>query len=471
LTYPTKPSTAYSFTDYQASNPTDPLPGNEVDADFAEHKTAIDATIDFIQIALRSDGNLNNGIVRPESLSAATLALMGDVTFAGAWLTATVYAASVIVTESNKTYISLEAHTSGTFATDLAAGKWQQLEGDNASLTGSQTFSGTNEFDGTTNFDGAVDFDGAEDHSGTETHSGTVNFDGAVDFDSTVDMTGATVTVATAAAADNDTSVASSAFVQAAIKLALARMKPIQGLTYANGSDATNDVDIAAGNCSDATGAYLMSLEAALTKRSDAAWTVGTNQGGLDTGAVGNSEYYIWLIARSDTGVVDALFSLSATAPTMPTNYDYKRLIGWVKRSGGTILAFKTYERSGGGLEFKYNAPVLDISLANTLTTARRTDAISVPKGFSVEAIARIAITDASGNFNAVVCCPDETDVAPSPTASPGQNFFGVSAADGGGASEIRVRTSATGTIAARSTLATTDTYHCMTVGFIWDRR
>ena len=31
--------------------------------------------------------------------------------------------------------------------------------------------------------------------------------------------------------------------------------------------------------------------------------------------------YHVWLIKRADTGVVDALFSLSATAPTMPANY------------------------------------------------------------------------------------------------------------------------------------------------------
>ena len=114
----------------------------------------------------------------------------------------------------------------------------------------------------------------------------------------------------------------------------------ISGLTYANNvADATNDLDIAVGEAMDATNIYWMTLASALTKQSDVAWAVGTNQGGLDTGVVGNSDYYIWLIARSDTGVVDVLFSLSSTAPTMPTGYDFKRLIGWFKRVGGTIVA------------------------------------------------------------------------------------------------------------------------------------
>lgn len=104
-----------------------------------------------------------------------------------------------------------------------------------------------------------------------------------------------------------------------------------------NATDATNDVDIAVGAAaSDVSPYYLMQLTSALVKRIDASWAVGTNQGGLDTGAVGNNTYYIWLIQRSDTGVVDVLFSLSATAPTMPTNYDRKRLLGFLTRASAT---------------------------------------------------------------------------------------------------------------------------------------
>lgn len=104
-----------------------------------------------------------------------------------------------------------------------------------------------------------------------------------------------------------------------------------------NASDATNDVDIAAGTAaSDDAEPVRMVLASALGKRLDAAWTVGgtpgSSLGGLDTGAVGNNQYYIWLIRRPDTGVVDALFSLSSSSPTMPANYTQKRLIGQVNR-------------------------------------------------------------------------------------------------------------------------------------------
>lgn len=107
------------------------------------------------------------------------------------------------------------------------------------------------------------------------------------------------------------------------------------GLTLSpNVTDPANDVDISAGEtASSETDAVLISLPSSITKRVDSNWVVGTNQGGLDAGSVSASAtYYIWLIRRSDTGVVDALFSLSSTSPTMPTSYDQKRLLGVVGR-------------------------------------------------------------------------------------------------------------------------------------------
>lgn len=243
----------------------------------------------------------------------------------------------------------------------------------------------------------------------------------------------------------------------------------IRGLTYSNnGSDPTNDIDIAAGAAVDATGAYPMKLSATLTKRLDASWAVGSGNGGLDTGSIGNSDYYIWLIARSDTGVVDALFSLSATAPTMPSNYDYKRLIGWFKRVSATIVAFKTYETAGGGLDFRWTSPTRDINLANTLGTTRRTDAVKVPLDFSVEALLSYLLGDATNSL-ARICCPDETDAAVSNTDAPFINV-GSSNSDGRG-DTISVRTSSDGKIAARSFDQTIDTYMVSTIGFLWGRR
>lgn len=117
------------------------------------------------------------------------------------------------------------------------------------------------------------------------------------------------------------------------------------GLTLSNNAvDAVNDIDIAVGAAaSDDVAPPFILLGSVITKRLDAAWALGSGAGGLDTGAIANTTYHVWLIQRSDTGVVDALFSTSATAPTMPTNYDRKRRIGSIIRSGATILAFRQF--------------------------------------------------------------------------------------------------------------------------------
>jgi len=247
----------------------------------------------------------------------------------------------------------------------------------------------------------------------------------------------------------------------------------IAGLTYANGDgagggDATNDITIAVGECVDSTNVRLLQLGSAITKQLDAAWAVGTNAGGLDTGSIGNSDYYIWLITRIDTGVVDALFSLSSTAPTMPANYTLKRLIGFFKRVGATIVAFHTYETEGGGVEHKWDAPTLDLDLSNTVTTSRRTDAVKVPLNFSTIALLSLFASDSSASFVAVICCPDESDVAPSASAARLANVWGTAANQ---TIDIAVRTSATGTVASRASIATVDAWRVSTTGFRWARR
>lgn len=259
----------------------------------------------------------------------------------------------------------------------------------------------------------------------------------------------------------------STAATNAAI--AAATNKIIYGWTYANNSgDATNDIDIAAGGGMDSTGVHWIE-GAASTKRLDAAWAVGSGNGGLSTGTIANTDYYIWAIKRLDTGVVDYLFNVAGD-PTYPTNYTVGRVAGWFKRVGGVIVGFKTYALPGGGLELLWNAPTLDINLANTLTTTRRTDAVKVPLTFSVIAHINVYVHDASAQSFAWICCPDQTDAAPSGSAAPLANTD-ITIAGDPSTSALHVRTSATGTIAARANLATVDTYLVSTMGFQWARR
>lgn len=245
----------------------------------------------------------------------------------------------------------------------------------------------------------------------------------------------------------------------------------ISGLVQSRAADTDHDTTISAGLARDATDAKSMRLASAITKQIDANWAVGTNQGGLDTGAVGNNTwYYIWLILRSDTGVVDALYSTSATSPTMPTNYDFKRLIGAVKTDGSAnILAYTAYELSGGGLEILWTDPPLDINVTNGLTTTARTDTLSVPTAFSVKVSVNVQIDDAGSPAILYISCPDVNDEAVSTTVGPLASTR-VAAAGNNGMQQLDSRTSSTGTLRSVGN-TTVDSYRLVTTGFEWARR
>lgn len=273
----------------------------------------------------------------------------------------------------------------------------------------------------------------------------------------------------------NGTVILANSFQASGIAYAAVLNKVIHGLTYSNNvTDAAHDLDIAAGGAMDETGALWMA-GGAMTKQSDAVFAVGTNQGAVDlVGSIGNNEFYIWEIARSATGVVDYLFSLSSTAPTMPTSggtFDHKRLIGWFKKVAGSIVAFKTYETEGGGIEHLWVAPTLDIDVAAGVTNAQRLDSPKVPQNFSVEALLNVGWYDASATGRGWVYCPDQTSAEPSYTAAPLGNIISSVGTDA--QTGMRIRTSAAGKIAARTNAAvgTLDVYRVSTLGFRWSRR
>lgn len=167
----------------------------------------------------------------------------------------------------------------------------------------------------------------------------------------------------------------------------------LYGLTLANNAgDATNDIDIAAGVAIDSTNSKFLKLTSGITKRLDAAWAVGTNQGGLDTGVIANTTYHVWLIMRSDTGVVDVLFSASASAPTMPTNYDYKRRIGSIIRAAAAIRLFVQ-----DGDRFMWNTTTPPADVSRTTTLAKALTAVTVPSGIRVRGLFSIAVSVTTG--------------------------------------------------------------------------
>jgi lysophospholipase L1-like esterase len=101
---------------------------------------ALDAELDAAQVNLRGlnenlaliqrdDGDLRDGVVKLHTLGGDTRSLLaaGAGTPRGAWATATTYALRDLVSQGGETYICAQPHTSGVFASDLAANRWLLL--------------------------------------------------------------------------------------------------------------------------------------------------------------------------------------------------------------------------------------------------------------------------------------------------------------------------------------------------------
>jgi hypothetical protein len=243
----------------------------------------------------------------------------------------------------------------------------------------------------------------------------------------------------------------------------------IHGLTLSNNTtDATNDIDIAAGEATSTEATpVLMILASALTKRLDAGWAVGTGNGGLDTGSIADTTYHVWLIRRSDTGVVDALFSTSASSPTMPTNYDQKRRIGSIMRASSTIRGFVQY-----GDQFRWKDPVGDVAATDPGTSAV-TRTLSVPAGIIVEAFVTVgfdATSVASNPASVFISDLSATDGAPS-VGRYNVLMYSATATFNNAGLVARVFTNTSGQIRSRCQgSAATTVFRIQTHGW-WDQR
>lgn len=141
---PTRYDLSYSFADFQTANPSIPLPADKLEIEFNNLTLTTDEIITNLDLIQRSDGALKNQIVSFDSLSNDVKVLLGSaITPKGAWLTATAYVQLDLVTESGSTYLATSDHTSGTFATDLAAGKWILWAASNSVTINNSNWSGT----------------------------------------------------------------------------------------------------------------------------------------------------------------------------------------------------------------------------------------------------------------------------------------------------------------------------------------
>lgn len=202
-----------------------------------------------------------------------------------------------------------------------------------------------------------------------------------------------------------------------------------------------------------------MILGSAYTKTT-AAWAVGTGNGALDTGAIAiNTWYHVHIIQRVDTGVVDILLSLSATAPTMPASYTRSRRIGSMKTDGFSQWALFTQN----GDEFLWAVPQNDLNTSVLGAAQLLTALASVPTGIVVNALLRGDMNHLTPGTAVLINSVDETNVAPGTGNYTAIQQVSIQAVAWG---PLSVRTNTSAQVRSRSTAATT-TLEITTYGWI----
>lgn len=187
----------------------------------------------------------------------------------------------------------------------------------------------------------------------------------------------------------------------------------IQGYTLSTaGSSST--FSISDGQAADSTNTELIYLGGSLTKTT-ASWSAGSAAGGLDTGTIAASTWYhVYIIRRPDTGVCDALISLSASSPTLPTNYTQYRRIGSILTNGSSQWT-KFFQKDDF---FYWDVPVNNINATNP-GTAAVTATLTVPTGVQVSALIPVRFQNGT-SASAVLFLSDlsMTDTAPNSGAA-----------------------------------------------------
>jgi hypothetical protein len=122
MPYPIIYAVAYSYSGFQQSQGNNAFPGTQIDADLLGLTANISSLSTFMKNVMRSDGALNNGIVTYDSLSPSLQT--AGLAPATAWAPGVAYPTNASVINGSSLYRALAAHTSGVFATDLAAAKW-----------------------------------------------------------------------------------------------------------------------------------------------------------------------------------------------------------------------------------------------------------------------------------------------------------------------------------------------------------
>jgi hypothetical protein len=202
----------------------------------------------------------------------------------------------------------------------------------------------------------------------------------------------------------------------------------IDGCTLANGTDATNDINVAAGVCRDSTNAVDITVAAMSGKQLDANWAPGAAAGMRNSAAgITNTTYHIYAVSKAD-GTQDIYAHTSTTVATVITalqaesggaDYLYARLIGSIVRASNAILAFRQIDDV-----FIWVTPPLDVNNSSPGTNVAVTGTLTVPTGIEMEVKVNVHY-DGQGLYVSALASTDQAataTTAASPLASVGSN-------------------------------------------------
>jgi len=238
----------------------------------------------------------------------------------------------------------------------------------------------------------------------------------------------------------------------------------INGLQLSNGTDATNDIDVAVGACINSTDAENMVLGSVLVKQIDAVWVAGSAAGGFPSALTLTNDtwYHFFLIKNSSTGVVDAGFDTSLTATNLlsdATGYTLFRRLGSIRRA--TALNKLFFQKAN---KFIWDVGSLDLSGAGSLAGASLT--LLTPTGLVCRAIimAGMETNGASVSRFALVTPLNITNTAPV------EGFSNIKVLSGNGNDQqtntIEIDTDTSSAVRQRVSSAATHTLEFVTEGW-----
>jgi hypothetical protein len=160
-----------------------------------------------------------------------------------------------------------------------------------------------------------------------------------------------------------------------------------------NATDANNDIDFSAGNFILNNGAGQGLLATGLTKRLDATWVAGTNQGGLLSGTKAINSTYHWFAIQKPDGTIDigAILGVAGTTPdptsVLPSGYttfSKNPIVSVITDGSGNIINAKYKYKLDGNYICKYNTAITEFFRTNTVVSSLQ--AISIPAGIQTQA-------------------------------------------------------------------------------------